>query len=291
MSAELTQNPHLTPQIAAQLYPSLPSGADLPYDDGEPLESNRHRIAMNVLIDGLHAAFAGRSDYFAGGNMFIHYNPQQMMNRDFRGPDFFAVLNVDGRKERKHWVLWEEEWRYPDAIVELLSLSTWRTDLVTKKRLYAETFRTRDYFVYDPFDADSLQGWRLAEDGSYRDLTKNERGWLWCQELGLWLGTWQGELVRETAPWLRFYWADGSLVLLPVERAEQERQRAEQESQRAEQERQRAEQERQRAEQERQARLDAVSRLLALNLSPAEIATALNLPLAVVEQLQNAQAP
>ncbi|MBP0017471.1 MAG: hypothetical protein J7647_07930 [Cyanobacteria bacterium SBLK] len=26
---------------------------DLPYDDGEPLESNRHRIAMNVLIESL----------------------------------------------------------------------------------------------------------------------------------------------------------------------------------------------------------------------------------------------
>ncbi len=312
MSTELTKTPHLTPQTAAQLPTPLPAGVDLPYDDGEPLESNLHRIAMNVLIDGLHAAFAGRRDYFVGGNMFIHYNPQRSMSQDFRGPDFFVVLNVDGSKERKHWVLWEEEWRYPDVIVELLSPSTRRTDLRDKKRLYAETFQTREYFIYDPFDADSLQGWRLAEDGSYQDLAKDERGWLWCQELGLWLGSWQGELVRETAPWLRFYQADGSLVLLAVEReqqerrekeqerqraeqeqqrAEQERQRAEQERQRAEQERQRAEQERREKEQERQARLDAVSRFLALGLSVAEVATALNLPLAVVEQIQDRQTP
>jgi hypothetical protein len=26
--------------------------------------------------------------------------------------DFFAVLNVDGRRERQGWVIWEEEGRY-----------------------------------------------------------------------------------------------------------------------------------------------------------------------------------
>ncbi|NJL00455.1 MAG: hypothetical protein HC910_07745 [Spirulinaceae cyanobacterium SM2_1_0] len=129
-----------------------------------------------------------------------------------------------------------------------------------------------------------MQGWRLANEGGYQDLAKDERGWLWCQELGLWLGAWQGELVRETAPWLRFYGADGSLVLLATEREQQERRQKE----RAEQ---RAEQERRQKEQECQARLDSVSRLLTLGLSVAEVATALNLSLAVVEQIQDSQTP
>lgn len=65
----------------------------------------------------------------------------------------------------------------------------------------------------------------------------NERGWLWCQTLGFWLGTWEGTIDRETAVWLRFFDSAGNLILLPEEAAEQQ---AEQEQQRTEQERQRA---------------------------------------------------
>ena len=43
------------------------------------------------------------------------------MNRDFRGPDFFVVLDVDGEVDRKSWIVWEENGRYPDVIVELMS--------------------------------------------------------------------------------------------------------------------------------------------------------------------------
>ncbi len=304
MSAELTQDPQLAAPTAAD--PGFPHPPrDLPYDDGEPLESNRHRIAMNVLIDGVYAALGDRDDFFAGGNMFVYYSVDQAMNRDFRGPDFFAALQVDGRKERKYWAIWEEQGRYPDVIVELMSPTTRRVDLLTKKQLYAETFHTREYFVYDPFDARSLQGWRLGATNRYQDLAKHEQGWLWCETLELWLGPWSGTILRESAPWLRFYDAAGNLVLLPSEQAEQERQRAEQARQQAEQERQQAEQarqqaeqarqqaeqERQRADQERQARLDSVSRLRALGLSTAEVAAALALPIEVVAPVGDAPAP
>lgn len=212
-----------------------PTAADLIYDDGEPLESNRHRIAMNVLIDSVHQAYQGRNDYFAGGNMFIYYSIKQVKNQDFRGPDFFAVLNVDGSKERLSWVMWEEEGRYPDVIVELLSASTSQVDKGAKKELYEKTFKTPDYFVYDPFDGESLQGWRLGTNFRYEPITPNEKGWLWCESLGLWLGTWQGTLTKETATWARFYDPEGNLVLLPAEVAVYERERAEAERQQKEQ--------------------------------------------------------
>ncbi len=273
MAAELTQD--LTPQAEVADIPTPPT--DLPYDDGEPLESNRHRIAMNVLIDSLHTAFAEREDYFVGGNMFLYYSQDQAINRDFRGPDFFAVLRVDGRKERKYWAIWEESGRYPDVIIELMSASTRTIDLVDKKELYANTFRTFEYFVYDPFAADSLQGWCLGGQGAYQAQTPDERGWLWCETLGVWLGVWQGELLRETAPWLRFYDPAGSLILLPVEQAARERQRAEQ-AEAAWQT-------------EHQARLEAIARLLALGLSPAEAAGALAVPLDQVEQMRARPTP
>lgn len=211
---------------------------DLIFDDGEPLESNRHRIAMNLLIRSLQQAWLDRENYFVGGNMFVYYSRSQVRNRDFKGPDFFVVLNVDGTQSRQGWVVWDENGRYPDVIIELMSPSTANVDIGTKKNIYQDIFRTRDYFVFDPFNPDSLQGWQLDANLLYQPLTSNENGWLWCATLGFWLGIWEGTIDRETAPWLRFYDEQGNLVLLPEEaqqqRAESERQRAESEHQRAE---------------------------------------------------------
>jgi Uma2 family endonuclease len=198
--------------------PPMPP-TDLIFDDGEPMESNRHRIAMNVLIRSINQAFANRDDFFAGGNMFIYYSSTQVRNRDFKGSDFFVVLDVDGTRERQGWVVWEENGRYPDVIVELMSPSTAEADTGVKKTIYEQIFRTPDYYVFNPFDPDSLQGWHLDANQQYQLITPNEQGWLWCQRLGLWLTTWEGTIDRETAVWLRFYDQAGNLVLLPEEAA------------------------------------------------------------------------
>ncbi len=218
----------------AQWEPPMPP-TNLIFDDGEPLETNRHRIAMNALIRSLNQAYCDQSDFFAGGNMFIYYSSTQAKNRDFRGPDFFVVLNIDGSYSREGWVVWEEEGRYPDVIVELMSDSTATVDITTKKDLYERTFKTPDYFVYDPFDPDSLRGWHLNLDEGYRELTPNEQGWLWCQRLGLWLGTWQGTIDRNEAVWLRFYDQQGNLVPLPEEAAQQRAEVAQQQAEAAQQ--------------------------------------------------------
>jgi len=210
-----------TSQTVVGWEPSMPP-TDLIFDDGEPLESNRHRIAINVLIRSLQQAYLDRNDFFTSGNMFIYYSSEQARNRDFRGPDFFAVLNVDGTTERQGWVVWEEGGRYPDVIVELMSPSTAAMDTGTKKDIYERIFRTPDYFVFNPFDPNSLQGWHLDASQQYQPLVGNEQGWLWCQTLGLWLGTWQGTIDRETAVWLRFYDQEGNLVPLPEEAAQQQ---------------------------------------------------------------------
>ncbi|WP_397333987.1 Uma2 family endonuclease [Oscillatoria salina] len=237
MSVPTTENQQQTNIPVDEWQPEMPP-EDLIFDDGEPLETNRHRIAMNILIQSLQQAWREREDYFVGGNMFVYYSRTQAKNRDFKGPDFFVVLNVDGSQTRQGWVAWDENGRYPDVIVELMSASTANADLGEKKEIYQNIFRTRNYFVYDPFNPNSLQGWNLGTNLVYQPLTPNEQGWLWCEVLGFWLGTWDGTIQRETASWLRFYDAEGNLVFLPEEA---ERQRAETERQRAETERQRAE--------------------------------------------------
>jgi len=47
---------------------------DLPYEDGEPLESNWHRIQINLLVDLTHQLWSFRDDYFVGGNMFVYFS-------------------------------------------------------------------------------------------------------------------------------------------------------------------------------------------------------------------------
>nr|WP_199317193.1 hypothetical protein [Chroococcidiopsis sp. [FACHB-1243]] len=71
MSAETTKSQEISShQAIGWSVPEPPS--DLIFDDGEPLETNRHRIAMNVLIDSALLALSDRSDFFAGGNMFVY---------------------------------------------------------------------------------------------------------------------------------------------------------------------------------------------------------------------------
>ncbi|WP_353813063.1 Uma2 family endonuclease [Moorena sp. SIO1G6] len=109
------------------------------------------------------------------------------------------------------WVVWEEQGRYPDVIIEMMSPSTKQVDTGKKKSIYCQTFRTPNYFVYQPFDPDSLQGWYLDIDNGYQELTPNEQGWLWCQPLVLCLGPWSGTIEDR----------DENLVPLPEESAEQ----------------------------------------------------------------------
>ncbi|MDJ0903165.1 MAG: Uma2 family endonuclease [Xenococcus sp. MO_188.B8] len=220
MSAEAIKETTFQGKVIVDPYTPVPP-TDLIFDDGEPLESNRHRIAMNALIRSMLVALPERNDYFVGGNMFIYYSSTQARNRDFRGPDFFVVLNVDGSKDRQGWVVWEEDGRYPDVIIELMSPSTAEVDTGIKKEIYEQIFRTPDYYVFDPFDSNSLQGWHLDLSQGYQELTPNERGWLWCQRLGLWLGTWEGAIEGKPATWLRFYDQQNNLVLLPEEAAQQ----------------------------------------------------------------------
>jgi Uma2 family endonuclease len=247
-----------------------PTQAELPYDDGIPMESARHKAQMDLLIDALIPWLEQREDGYVGGNMFVYYSLAQVRNKDFKGPDFYAVLGVP-KGERKSWVVWEEG-KAPDVVIELLSDSTAATDKNEKKLIYQNQMRVPNYFWYDPFNPEDWAGFSIHQ-GSYQLITANAQNQLVCQSLGLALQRWQGNYKGIDATWLRWATLEGELLPTPEEkerqraeqeqqRAEQERQRAEQERQRAEQERQRAEQERQRAEQERQRAEQAQSQLV-----------------------------
>ncbi len=194
----------------------------LPETDGVPLESPWHLAAISLAIQVLTYLWRDRDDFFVGGNMFLYYSTRHLRNEEFKGPDFFYVSGVERRRKREFWVVWEEQGNYPDLIIEFLSRSTAETDRTTKKALYEQVFRTPEYFCFDP-ETNCLEGWRLR-DGAYQELVTDERGWIWSNVLQLWLGTWMGEFQGLQATWLRFYDAEGKLIL---HQGEAEHQRAE----------------------------------------------------------------
>jgi len=226
-----------------------PTQEELPYDDGTPMESQRHKMQMDLLIDTLQPWLEQREDGYVGGNMFVYYSLAQVKNKDFKGPDFFVVLGVP-QGERKSWVVWEEE-KAPDVVIELLSESTATADKNEKKLIYQNQMRVPEYFWYDPFNANDWAGFSI-QNSIYQPIPVNSQNQLVSQSLGLALQRWQGSYKGVEATWLRWETLAGELLPTAEEIAQEESQRAEQERQRAEQERQRAEQERQRAEQESQ---------------------------------------
>lgn len=194
---------------------------NLIYEDGIPMESDWHRAAMNLLIEILTYFWRYRSDVYISGNMFVYFDPDQIKNRNFRGPDFFVVKGVaDGDRWREAWIVWEENGLAPHIVIELTSVSTEAQDKGPKKEIYEQILRVPEYLCYNP-ETEELVGWRLTA-GHYQAIEANEQGWLWSEELQLWIGTWHGPYLSRDNRWLRFFNSDGDLVLAEWEAAEVE---------------------------------------------------------------------
>ena len=174
--------------------------------DEPPLESSLHLHQIFLLISCLELLWQGRDDYFAAGNLTVYYKLDQNKSPESRGPDFFVVLDTE-KKDRRSWVVYNEEGVYPHVIVEILSNSTAGVDRTTKKAIYENIFRTPDYFWFHPYTLE-FQGFSLVK-GKYESLIPNDRGLLWSQQLGLFLGVHDQKL--------RYFTSSGELVPTPEE--------------------------------------------------------------------------
>ena len=230
-----------------------PTIDELVTEDGEPMETWRHREQMNLLIHSLELHWADRDDFFVSGNMFLYFSALQAKKNDFRGPDVFVVLGTE-RRERKAWVVWEEDGRVPDIVIELTSESSEAVDRGEKMRIYGRVLHVPEYYIYDPFSGE-LEGHASGVASSdYVRLEPGEQGRLCSEGLGLELGVWQGTHLGVEAPWLRWHTPEGALLPTAQEHAaEAEQGRAEAEQGRAEAEQGRVEAEQGRAEAEARA--------------------------------------
>ncbi len=216
-----------------------PTEDQLPYSDGVPMESERHFLQMSLLLESLKLAWKERDDFYAGGDMFVYFSLDQTKGRDFRGPDFFVVLDVP-RRERKSWVVWQEG-KGPDLVLELLSESTAEVDRGEKKEVYEKQLRVPEYYWYDPFTQE-LAGFYL-QGGRYVALEGDGGTGLTSRLLGLQLEVREGLYQGLRAPWLR--WATLEGEILPT--AEEAAQKAEEAAQKAEETAQKAEETAQKA--------------------------------------------
>ena len=210
--------------------------------DGEPMDDIRDPIQLGLFRDLVHQVMTerGREDYFVGGNNFVYYSVEQAWDvvkgkKDFRGPDIFFVNGVadpQSAVDRGAWVAWEHGGRLPDLIIELLSPSTEHIDRTDKMALYARTFRSAEYYLYD-FDTRKLEGFRRTGD-LYQPAEPNAQGRFWSEQLGLELGLWRGPYMKTEATWIRLFRPDGRMIPTADERADAEQKRADAEQKRAE---------------------------------------------------------
>jgi Uma2 family endonuclease len=209
-----TGNRHMT-LTAQQLADLMPDATQLESDEPE-MESSLHYAQLALLVACLEWLWRERTDFFIGANLTIYFSRQQLKNRDFRGPDFFLVKQTE-KHPRRSWVVWEEDGKYPDLIIELLSDSTADIDKTLKKKLYQDRFRTHEYFWFSP-ETLEFAGFRLSNQ-SYEPIAANSAGWLWSETLGLYLGIHENQL--------RYFSSDHQLILTSDEAALQAQQRAE----------------------------------------------------------------
>ncbi|NEO90140.1 MAG: Uma2 family endonuclease [Moorea sp. SIO3G5] len=272
--------------------PVPPTQYELPCDDGIPMETERHKLQMELLIDPLYPWLAQREDGYVGGNMFLHFSAAQIRNQDFRsrsrsvaygesvayglGPDVFVVLGVP-KVERLSWVVWEEG-KGPDVIIELIYDSTANTDKTTKKVVYQDQVRVPEYFWYDPFNPEDFAGFSL-HNGVYQPLNEDEQGRLISERLGLALVRWQGVHKNNVdTTWLRWATLDG--IVLPTaeeiavqaeEKAAQAQQQAAQAQQQAAQAKEEATQAQQQLAQAQQRAEQLAARLRAMGVDPEQV--------------------
>ena len=239
-----------------QILTDSPPAAIIPpnefWSDEPQLETPLHLEQMIILLTCLKWWWRERDDFFASGNISIYYEKQQVKGKPHkhRGPDFFVVLNTEPR-ERNSWVVWEEDERFPNLIVEILSKKTAKVDRTEKKTLYQNKFQTPEYFWFDPKTLE-FEGFRLVE-GKYQPIALNRKGWRWSEELGLFLGVYERQL--------RYFTQEGEIVPIPTKQLtleRQERELAQQQAalaqQQAESERRERELAQQQAESERRER-------------------------------------
>jgi Uma2 family endonuclease len=165
-------------------------------------ETDHHRNQMVDLIQTLDAWYAGDRWVYVSGNLLLFY--ERGNRRRHISPDVFVVKGV-AKHERLNYLVWEEG-KAPHVAIELTSSSTRSEDIKRRFRIYQDTLRVQEYFLFDPLGDyldPPLRGYRLRR-GQYMPV-QPVKGRLPSRVLGLHLERHDKELRLydpSTGQWL-----------------------------------------------------------------------------------------
>ncbi|OKH30792.1 hypothetical protein NIES2119_30345 [[Phormidium ambiguum] IAM M-71] len=163
----------------------------------------------------------------------------------------------------------------PQVVMEFLSAtygeeySVESTENIGKWFFYERVIQVPRYVIFRP-NTGRIEVYGL-ESGHYKPQEADESGRYLIPGLDLFLGVWEGTHEDRTGFWLRWWDAQGNLLLWSEEQTEAERQRAEAEHQRAQAERQRAEEAQALLAQERERSQSLFAKLREMGIDPEQI--------------------
>lgn len=239
-----------------------PDISDIEIDDGKPVDNIIAEKQHRLLGSSLYTNWKPKEKFVATTNVGVFFSVSQPPIV----PDALISFGVDvptweqfvSHKKYRAYFVWVFG-KPPDIVVEVVT-NRKGDELSDKLKIYAG-IRVPYYIVYDwmgIYGDPKVRVFRLS--GAGYEL----KGDLKIEEYGLQVGLWSGAFEGvERGEWLRWYEADGNLLLSNEEWQAHINAQLTAEKQRAEEERQKAEEERQRAEK-------LAAKLRAMGINPDE---------------------
>ena len=140
-----------------------------PSSDGEPLaESKLQFTPLTQTVHVLEHRYRDRADVFVAGNLLVYY---RMNDNEVRvAPDVMVAFDVEDYP-RDSYIVWREDGKTPDFVMEIASRGTYTRDLTEKRHIYA-ALGVAEYWRYDPTGdlfTPALEGDRLV-DSEYQPI-------------------------------------------------------------------------------------------------------------------------
>jgi hypothetical protein len=274
MATQLSE-PTTAPKTVKQLvisWEALPDDFQL---EDEPVENTGQPLLAGALRESLEIAGFIKPEMLIVSNFGLcaTVNGEIVV----KAPDWLYIPSVkEVLPERRSYTSYLEG-EFPLIVMEFLShndggeYSVKRSFPPGKWFFYEQVLQVPIYVIFEP-NGGLLEFYELKND-RYQLQLPDENGRHWIENMGLFLGTWQGEKEGRNGYWLRWWDKDGNLLPWGLEQIAKEKEVAEQERQRAERERERAEQERQRAEQEKQEKERLIAFLVSQGIDPNNLPT------------------
>lgn len=227
-----------------------------PDSDGQPMADNTKQFRWIVVIkENLELLFADDENVFVAGDLLWY--PVEGDRKTRKAPDAMVVFGRP-KGDRGSYKQWEEDNIAPQVVFEILSPGNRLTEMMQKLEFY-DDFGVEEYYIYDP-DRVDFTGW--IRSGDTLKVIDSSQDWV-SPRLQI-----RFEITPTT---LVIYRPDGERFYTFVELG-QLRQEAENARQEAEN----------RAQSAENTIKNAISRLLAMGLTPEQVAQALDIPVTSV---------